>query len=55
VQDFVEEVAPTDPVDWWALSRSATTVSRERFEDYVAAAASIDGVLVPDEAETEEP
>ena len=55
VQDFVEDVAPTDPVDWWSLSRAATTVARERVEDYVAAAASIDGVLVPDEIDDEEP
>ena len=26
VQDFVEDVAPTDPVDWWSLARGATIV-----------------------------
>jgi hypothetical protein len=54
VQDFVEDVAPTDPIDWWSLSRAASTVARERVEDYVAAAASIDGVLVPAELDDEE-
>ncbi len=54
VQDFVEDVSPTDPVDWWALSRGATTVARERVEDYVAAAASIDGVLVPEVSDDED-
>jgi hypothetical protein len=47
-------VSPTDPVDWWTHSRAATTVSRERVEDYVAAAASIDGVLVPDAIDDED-
>jgi hypothetical protein len=53
VQDFVDNVSPTDPVDWWSLSRAATSLARERVEDYVAAAASIDGVLVPDEIDDE--
>jgi hypothetical protein len=47
VQDFIEDAAPVDGSDWWALSRAARAVSRERIEDYVAAAASIDGALVP--------
>ena len=54
VQDFVDDVSPTDPVDWWSLSRAATGLARERVEDYVAAAASIDGVLVPDVIDDEE-
>jgi hypothetical protein len=54
VQDFVDNVSPTDPVDWWSLSRAATSLARERVEDYVAAAASIDGVLVPDAIDDEE-
>jgi hypothetical protein len=54
VQDFLDEVTPTDAFDWWSLSRAATTLSRERVEDYVAATASIDGVLVPDDNEDEE-
>jgi hypothetical protein len=54
VQDFVDDAAPTDPIDWWSLSRTARSVARERLEDYVAAAASIDGVLVPDDTGDED-
>lgn len=49
IQDFIEDASPLDGGDWWALSRAARTLSRERVEDYVAAAASVGGVLVPDE------
>ncbi len=52
VQDFVEDAAPMDGSDWWALSRAARAVSRERIEDYVAAAASVDGALVPIDEES---
>jgi hypothetical protein len=48
VQDFIDEVRPTDPNDWLTLVRSAQRVSRERVEDYVAAAAAVDGPLVPE-------
>jgi hypothetical protein len=55
VQDFVDEVAPSDFNDWWTLAASARTVTRTRIEDYVAAAAAVDGPLVPlDAAETDE-
>jgi hypothetical protein len=47
VQDFIYEAAPTDAGDWWALVRSAGDVPKQRVEDYVAAAASIYGPLVP--------
>jgi hypothetical protein len=40
VQDFVDEVRPIDPDDWLTLARAARLVSRERIEDYVAAAAA---------------
>ena len=50
VEDFVGEVAPGDAHDWWTLARWAAAISRERIEDYVASAASIDGVLIPEEA-----
>lgn len=49
IQDFIEDAAPLDGGDWWALSRAARTLSRERVEDYVAAAASVGGALVPDQ------
>jgi hypothetical protein len=47
LQDYVDEVQPSHPDDWLALARSAQRVSRERIEDYVAAAA-IPGLLMPD-------
>lgn len=47
LQDFVDEVRATDPDDWLSLVRGAGAVSRDRIEDYVAAAAA-DGPLVPD-------
>ena len=49
VLDFIEGVAPTDPNDWWTLARTAQAVPKELIEDYVAAAAAVDGPLVPDE------
>jgi hypothetical protein len=49
MQEFIDAAAPTDPNDWWSLSREARTLARQRFEDYVAAAAAIDGPLVPEE------
>jgi hypothetical protein len=51
--DFVEEVGPSDPNDWWTVARAARSISRERIEDYVAAAAAVDGPLVPDDTESE--
>ena len=53
ILDFVEGVAPTDPNDLWSVARAARTVPRELIEDYVAAAAAVDGPLVPDETELE--
>jgi hypothetical protein len=49
MQDFVDAASPTDPNDWWSLSRAAQSISRQRFEDFVAAAAAVDGPLVPEE------
>ena len=48
MQDFIDEVRPTDPNDWLTLARSAQQLSRERLEDYVASAAAADGPLAPD-------
>ena len=45
VQDFIDQVRPTDAYDWLTLVRAAQQVSRERVEDYVASAAA-DGPLV---------
>lgn len=46
VQDFIDEAKPTDPDDWLTLARSAQSVTRERIEDYISAAAA-DGPLLP--------
>jgi hypothetical protein len=40
VQDFLDRVRPSDVDDWLTLVRAARGVSRERIEDYVAAAAA---------------
>jgi hypothetical protein len=50
MQDFIDEVAPHDPNDWWTLSVTAQAMRHQRFEDYVAAAAAVDGPLVPEDA-----
>ncbi len=50
VQDFVDEVRPTDPDDWLALVRAAQSAPRERIEDYVATSAAV-GPLVPETSE----
>ena len=47
VQDFIDEVAPADANDWLSLAQSAQALTRQRIEDYVAAAAAVDGPLVP--------
>jgi hypothetical protein len=48
MQDFLDTASPVDPTDWWNLSRAVQALSRQRFEDYVAAATT-DGPLVPDD------
>jgi len=47
VQDFIDEVRPTDDADWLTLVRGARNATRERIEDYIAAATAA-GPLVPD-------
>jgi hypothetical protein len=49
VLDFTDEVGPSDPDDLWTVARAARSIPRERIEDYVAAAAAVDGPLVPDQ------
>ena len=46
MQDFVDEMRPLDADDWLALVRRGQHVTRERVEDYVAAAVA-DGPLLP--------
>jgi hypothetical protein len=47
VQDFIDEAKPTDDADWVTLVRSARSATRDRIEDYIAAATAA-GPLVPD-------
>jgi hypothetical protein len=47
MQQFVDTVRPNDGNDWLALVRGAQTISRERLEDFVAAAAAVGGPLLP--------
>jgi hypothetical protein len=48
MQDFIDEASPTDSSDWLSLALAAQSVPRQRVEDYVAAAAAVDGPLVPE-------
>jgi hypothetical protein len=50
VQDFVDDVKPTDDGDWLTLIRRARMVPRDRVEDYIAAATAA-GPLMPDSHE----
>jgi hypothetical protein len=54
MQDFVDEVRPTDDADWLTLARTATMATREQVEDYLAAATA-DGPLVPDNGRPSSP
>jgi hypothetical protein len=47
MQQFVDTVRPNDGNDWLALVRGTLTMTRERLEDFVAAAAAVGGPLVP--------
>jgi hypothetical protein len=46
-QQFVDTVRPNDGNDWLSLVRGVQEISRERLEDFVAAAAAVGGPLVP--------
>jgi hypothetical protein len=47
VQDLIDEAAPLDAGDWLSVAQTAQALTRQRVEDYVAAAAAVDGPLVP--------
>jgi hypothetical protein len=47
MQDFIDEVKPTDDADWLTLVRFARAFPRERIEDYIAAATAA-GPLMPE-------
>ena len=46
VQDFIDEVSPTDAADWLTMVRTAWTVSPERVEDYMAAATAVGPLML---------
>ena len=48
VQDYIDEVRPSDANDWLSLVRAAQQIGRDRLEDYVASAAAVDGPLQPE-------
>ena len=48
MQDFIDEVKPTDEADWITMTRAARVLTREQVEDYVAAATAA-GPLMPDD------
>jgi hypothetical protein len=54
MQDFIDEVRPSDDADWLTLSRAARTLTREQIEDYLAAATA-DGPLVPAPVRSSQP
>ena len=47
VQDFIDEARSTDDADWLSLVRASRAASRDRVEDYIAAATA-SGPFVPD-------
>jgi hypothetical protein len=51
VQDFIDEARTTDDADWVSLVRAARAATRERIEDYIAAATAA-GPFVPDTGRT---
>jgi hypothetical protein len=51
MQDFIDEVRPSDAGDWLTLARTARTATREQIEDYLSSATA-DGPLVPDNTRT---
>jgi hypothetical protein len=54
MQDFIDEVKPTDDADWLTLARAVRTFTRERIEDYIAVATA-SGPLMPDLGRTGSP
>jgi hypothetical protein len=47
MQDFIDDVRPTDEADWLTMTRTARRLTREQIEDYVAFATAA-GPLMPD-------
>jgi hypothetical protein len=49
LQDYLDQIRPTDANDWPTLVRSAQSVPLEKIEDYIAALA-VNGPLYPSES-----
>ena len=49
MQEFIDDLSEANGGDWRSLSRLAQNIRRQRIEDYVSAAAVVDGALVPEE------
>ncbi len=47
--DFIDDLGAASRPDWRYLSRQAQSLRRQRVEDYVSAAAAVNGPLVPEE------
>jgi hypothetical protein len=54
MQDLLDEARPTDDSDWLSMARAAQAVTRERVEDYVAAATAT-GPLMPEPTRSPQP
>jgi hypothetical protein len=52
MQDFIDEVRPTDEADWITMTRAARTMTMDQVADYLAAATAA-GPLVPDDGRAE--
>jgi hypothetical protein len=46
--DFIDGVLPVNAGVWWGVAREAQSLRRQRVEDYVSAAAAVDGPLIPE-------
>ncbi len=54
MQDLIDEARPTNDSDWLSIARAARAVTRERVEDYVAAATAT-GPLMPESSRSQQP
>ena len=53
MQEYVDRVRPNDANDWLTLVQGASAISRERIEDYTAAATA-DGPLLLERSNQQE-
>jgi hypothetical protein len=48
MQDFFDDQTSAYGGDWQSLSQQAQEIGRQNIDDYVSAAAAVNGPLVPD-------